>query len=131
MRRPVYAGPDDPEPRRRGFVARRRRAAGGEGAAAVAADAAVGTLNVLARIVWLIGSIVALVIVAGIVLVVLKANMGNSIVSAIHDAAKFLVGPFDGIFKPSDHRLAVAINWGLAAAIYLIVARLIAGLLRR
>ena len=101
------------------------------GAGDVAAGAAIGAANLLARIIALIAVLVALVIVAGIAFVVLDANMSNSIVSAIHDAAKFLVGPFDGIFKPGDHKLAVAINWGLAAAVYLVVGRLIAGLLRR
>jgi hypothetical protein len=57
--------------------------------------------------------------------------MSNSIVSSIHDAAKFLVGPFDGIFKPKGHRLAIAVNWGLAALVYLLVARLVVRLLRR
>jgi hypothetical protein len=97
----------------------------------VATGAAVGAANLIARILSLVAALVVLVIVLGIAFVVLKANMGNSIVSSIHDAAKFLVGPFDGIFKPSDHRLAVAINWGLAAAVYLVVARLVVGLLRR
>ena len=88
-------------------------------------------MNLLARIIWLLAGLVALVIVAGIVFVVLEANPGNSIVAAVHDAAKFLVGPFDGIFKPTDHRLAVAVNWGLAAVVYLFVGRLVARLLRR
>jgi hypothetical protein len=92
---------------------------------------AIGAGAILARIIWLIAVVVALVIVAGIAFVVLKANMGNSIVSSIHDAAKFLVGPFDGIFKPKDHRLAIAINWGIAIAVYLFVARLIVRLLQR
>ena len=101
------------------------------GAAAVAAGAAIGTANLLARLIALIAWLVVLVIVAGIAFVVLKANMGNSVVSSIHDAAKFLVGPFDGLFKLHDHRLGVAINWGIAALVYLFVARLIVGLLRR
>ena len=113
-----------PLPRRRSY----RRA--GPGAGAVVAGAATGTVSLVARLLWLAAALVALVIVAGIALVALKANMGNSIVSSIHDAAKFLVGPFDGTFKPSDHRLAVAINWGLAAVVYLFVARLIVRLLR-
>ncbi|MBV9213231.1 MAG: hypothetical protein JOZ25_06250 [Actinobacteria bacterium] len=75
--------------------------------------------------------LVALVIAAGILLVVLRANMGNSIVSSVHDAARFLAGPFDGMFKPGDHKLAVAVNWGIAALVYLVVARLIVALLRR
>ena len=108
----------------------RRPVTEGGGAAGVAAGAAVGGARLLARLVWLVAVLVAIVIVAGIAFVVLKANMGNSLVSSIHDAAKFLVGPFDGIFKPSDHRLAIAINWGLAALVYLVVARLIVRLLR-
>ncbi len=130
--RAAAVGTNEPSPRRRwGFAPRRRRAGGGAGAGAVAAGAAVGTLHLIARLVWLIAWLVALVIVAGILLVVLKANMGNSIVSAVHDAAKFLAGPFDGIFKPHDHKLAIAINWGLAAVVYLVVARIIVALLRR
>jgi hypothetical protein len=87
--------------------------------------------SLVARIIWLIAVLVALVIAAGIVLVVLKANPSNSVVSSVHDAAKFLVGPFDGIFKPGDHRLAIAINWGIAALVYLAVARVIVRLLGR
>jgi hypothetical protein len=111
--------------RRGGFIG------GDTTAGEVAAGAAIGTLNLIARIILLVAWVVAVVIVAGILFVVLDANTSNSIVSWIHDAAKFLVGPFDGIFKPGDHKLAVAINWGLAAAVYLFVARLVAGLLRR
>ena len=114
--------------RRRGFGFRRRgrRAEGGG-----VAGAAIGAGAILARIIWLVAVLVALVIAVGIAFVVLKANMGNSIVSSIHDAAKFLVGPFDGIFKPKDHRLAIAINWGIAIVVYLFVARLMARLLQR
>ena len=70
-------------------------------------------------------------IVAGIALVVFDANMSNSIVSAVHDAARTLASPFDGIFKPSDHKLQIALNWGLAALVYLVIARIIVRLLRR
>jgi hypothetical protein len=121
---------DAPETRTRrrgfGFRGRRRRTEGGG-----VAGAAIGAGAILARIIWLVAVLVALVIALGIAFVVLKANMGNSIVSSIHDAAKFLVGPFDGIFKPKDHRLAIAINWGIAIVVYLFVARLVARLLQR
>ena len=114
--------------RRRGFGFRGRRGRAGRGGVA---GAAIGAGAILARIIWLVAVLVALVIAVGIAFVVLKANMGNSIVSSIHDAAKFLVGPFDGIFKPKDHRLAIAINWGIAIVVYLFVARLVARLLQR
>lgn len=85
----------------------------------------------LARLVRLVASVVALVIVVGIVLVLLNANMGNVIVRDIHDAASFLVGPFKNVFSPKSHKVDVAVNWGLAAVVYLLVGHLIASLLVR
>lgn len=120
---------------------RRGRAAGGEeevadgpgrgGRRSGAAAGVYGLLGLLATVVDVITGIVALLIVLGILFVILKANMGNEIVKYIHDAAKFLVGPFDGIFKPKNHQLAIAINWGIALIVYVIIGRVIASLLRR
>jgi len=96
-----------------------------------AAGGAGSVLLLLARLVRLVAGVLALIIVAGILLIVLDANAGNSIVSSIHDAANSLVGPFDGIFTPSDHKVAIAINWGIAAAVYLVVGAIIASILAR
>jgi hypothetical protein len=114
---------------------RRRRRRGRDGADTAigerAGAAAYGLLGLLATLVDVIIGVIALIIALGILFVVLKANSGNTIVRHVHDAAKFLVGPFDGIFTPKNHRLAVAINWGIALVLYVIVGRLIARLLRR
>lgn len=88
-------------------------------------------LRALAAIVDVVVAIVAVIIVAGILFVVLKANAKNSIVHDVHDAAKFLVGPFDGMFKPKDHRAEIAVNWGIALAVYVFVGRFLAAFLRR
>lgn len=101
------------------------------GAGRRAALAGGGLLRVLALIVDVLLGLVAIVIVAGILFVVLKANKDNSIVKAVHDTAKFLVGPFDDIFEPKDRRVGVAVNWGLALLLYVVVGLLIASLLRR
>jgi hypothetical protein len=85
----------------------------------------------LARLVRLAAWLVALVIVVGIALVLLDANMGNAIVRDIHDAASFLVGPFKNVFSPKSHKADVAVNYGLAAVVYLLVGSLIAGMLVR
>jgi hypothetical protein len=85
----------------------------------------------VARAVRMIAGLVAAIIVIGILLVVLDANTGNSIVNALVDAAKWLAGPFRGIFSFHGHKLEVAVNWGLAGAIYLAVAALIARLVAR
>ncbi len=86
-------------------------------------------MGTLARVVRLIVGIIVLIIVAGIVLVLLKANPTNTVVTDVHDAARWLAGPFDGIFGFHNDRVAIAVNWGLAAAVYLFVGGLIAHLL--
>jgi hypothetical protein len=84
-----------------------------------------------ARVVGLVVSVVVLIIVAGILLVILKANPSNSIVSEVHSWAHSLAGPFDGMFSFHSANDAIAVNWGIAAVVYLIVGALIARLLRR
>jgi len=85
----------------------------------------------LARAVLLAGTIVALILVAGILLVVLGANHSNAVVKAVHSAARFLAGPFDGLFKLHSRRATVAVDWGIAAVVWYAVARFISRLLLR
>jgi hypothetical protein len=90
-----------------------------------------GLLGALAALVDLITGAVALVILIGIAFVVLKANRHNDIVSTVHDVARWLVGPFDGMFTPKHHKVAVAVNWGIAMAVYVVAGRFVASLARR
>jgi hypothetical protein len=87
--------------------------------------------SLLVRVVRLVVTIVVVIIVAGILLVVLKANPANSIVSEVHGWARSLAGPFDGVFSFHNARVAVAVNWGIAAVVYLFVGGLIARLIGR
>jgi hypothetical protein len=83
----------------------------------------------LARIVRMAASIVAGVIVVGILLYVLGANQSNGVVSTVMDAARWLVGPFDGLFHLSSAKWEIAVNWGIAAIVYSVIGSLIARLL--
>jgi hypothetical protein len=83
----------------------------------------------LARIVRMAAMIVAGVIVAGILLYVLGANQSNEVVSTVMDAGRWLVGPFDGLFKLDSSKWELAVNWGIAAAVYALIGSLIARLL--
>jgi ABC-type Na+ efflux pump permease subunit len=83
----------------------------------------------IARLVRLVASIVVGLIVIGIVLVVLGANESNQIVSWFHDAASWLAGPFKNVFHLKNAKANTAVNWGLAAAVYALVAAVIARLL--
>jgi hypothetical protein len=93
--------------------------------------AAANARATIARLIILVATAAALVLVLGILLVVLEANASNDIVSAVRDAASFLAGPFDGLFTPDDHKLEVAINWGIAALVWYVLGRAIARLLLR
>jgi hypothetical protein len=87
--------------------------------------------SLMARVVRLVASIVVAIILAGILLVVLKANPSNSIVSEVHGWAHWLAGPFDGMFSFHSANTAIAVNWGIAAVVYLfvgvVIARIVGG----
>jgi hypothetical protein len=85
----------------------------------------------LARLIRTLAGLVALVIVVAIVLFLLSANAGNGIVSDIHDAARWLVGPFRNLFSIHHVKVALAVNWGIAALVYLVVGGFIASLVVR
>jgi hypothetical protein len=87
--------------------------------------------GLLARVVQLVVTVVVVIIVAGILLVVLKANPSNSIVLDVHGWARSLAGPFDGMFSLHNARVTIAVNWGIAAVVYLFVGGLIARLISR
>jgi hypothetical protein len=93
--------------------------------------AAYGALGALARLIEIVVAVVAAIIAVGVLLVVLDANRSNDIVKLIHDAARWLVGPFKDFFSLHDAKLQVAVNWGLALLVYVVVGRTVAGLLRR
>ena len=88
-------------------------------------------LFTLARVVALIGSLVAAVIVVGILLVVFEASKDADIVRWITDAAEWLVTPFKGLFDLDSQKWQTALNWGLAAVVYFAISRVIARVLAR
>jgi len=85
----------------------------------------------LARIVSLVGSLVAGVIVVGILLVVFDASQRADVVEWITDAARWLAGPFHGLFDLDSNKWQTAVNWGLAAIVYYAIARVVARALAR
>jgi hypothetical protein len=85
----------------------------------------------IARLIILVATAVALVLILGIVLVLLAANPSNDIVHFVREAAKFLAGPFDGLFTLDSNKAEKAVNWGIAAVVWYAVGRVLAGLLLR
>ncbi len=88
-----------------------------------------GALGILSRIVRAVAGVIAGILVLGIVLVVLEANERNRIVDAILDVGRFFADPFEQIFLVEDRRGEIAVNWGIAAGVYLLAGALIVALL--
>ena len=113
-------------------MGRRARAAAAAGKPDTSAEKG-GTASAGRRGLALVGRIVAgvltafaVVIVLAIAFKVLGANRDNAIVATVTAAGDFLVGPLKGLFQLGGRSGEVALNWGIAAALYLIVGRLIA-----
>jgi hypothetical protein len=90
----------------------------------------------LARVIRLVFGILATILAVGAILVVLRdsVNEQNSIVRFVLDVADAVAGPFDrqdGIFNFSgdnaDAKNAL-VNWGIAAVVYLVVGRVLSGI---
>ena len=94
------------------------------------AGAAVARASI-ARAVILITGLIALLLVVAILLVVLEANRSNELVQFVRDAASLLAGPLDDLFTLDSNKAERAVNWGLAAVVWVALGRLVAGLLLR
>jgi Na+-transporting NADH:ubiquinone oxidoreductase subunit NqrB len=83
----------------------------------------------LTRLIRIVAAVVTGIIVLAIVFVMLGANHGNEIVSQVLDWAGSLAGPFTDIFTLHSARASTALNYGIAAIVYALLAELIANLI--
>ncbi|MFC4056328.1 hypothetical protein ACFOY4_42155 [Actinomadura syzygii] len=110
-------GQDGPRPRRplpAGAAAARRR-----------------TVGVLATAVSVATTLVVAILAVHIVFVAFEANTANDIVRWFGERAHDLCWQFKDVFQPSDRKLDVAVNYGLACLVYLVGGRILVALIRR
>lgn len=81
-----------------------------------------GTVYQLARLVLLV---LALVVVLGIVFTRAPTNHHNVLVHHVLQLAHRLAGPFRDIFTVKNRDNALTVNYGVAAAVYLLLAALV------
>jgi hypothetical protein len=95
----------------------------------------------LAALTWALSLGAAIVLSSGALLIALGANTDNGLVDTVLDLARAVDGPFWRVFDfttetrsgragPPDVVKNHLVNWGLAAAAYLLVGRLISNLIR-
>ena len=91
----------------------------------------VGARLALARLINAAAAIAAGIVVLAIVLHVLGAKTSNSVVNAIHQAGSWLSSWSHGLFSIQNGDVHMAVNWGIAAVVYLVVGRIVARALVR
>jgi hypothetical protein len=94
--------------------------------------------NGLARLVSIAAGLCALVLVAGALLIALGGNQANDLVDFVKSTASSLdFGVFDrrnGVFEftgKNGQTKNALVNWGLAAVAWLVLGRVVSGILRK
>lgn len=88
-------------------------------------------LGALATAVVGVATVASAVLALRILFVVFETDPNNTIVTAVDGLSGTLVWEFEGLFVPEGERLRVLVNHGIAAAVYLLVGRLVASGIRR
>ncbi|MFG2085858.1 MULTISPECIES: hypothetical protein [unclassified Spirillospora] len=88
-------------------------------------------VTIAATVVSVITTVIVLILAVHIVFVAFEANTANDLVRWFGDRATDLSWQFKDIFQPEDHKVEVAVNYGLAALVYLVMGRILAGLIHR
>lgn len=84
-----------------------------------------GVLSVVYRISRLVFLLLALLMLIGIGFTLLPTNAENTIVMNVLELADRAAGPFLAVFTQADPERQTVVNYGFAAAVYLIAATLI------
>ena len=87
--------------------------------------------NPAATIIIVVADVAALILILWIVLWMLDANRANDLVAWIHDVASWLGGWAHGIFPTRSAWARTLLDYGLPAAVYLVVGHAVAGRVNR
>ena len=87
------------------------------------------TLNIAASVIRIISIVFAAVLVIHVVLVVTAANPANGITVFFRDLADNLTLGIGDLFLPSSPTLAVILNYGLAAVVWIAIGLVLSRLL--
>ena len=85
----------------------------------------------VASLVWLVAVVCALFLAVGALMVALKMNQHNAIVSFVTDVARKLdFGEFKKFHGQDAATKSALVNWGIAAVIYLVIGKILDRIIR-
>lgn len=88
-------------------------------------------LGIIATILQVVGFVIVAIMVGHIALTVLEANPGNFLTAFFSSWAAQLNLGLGDLFVPAEPKLAVTLNYGVAALVWLLLTMLVVRLLRR
>ncbi|WP_242900569.1 hypothetical protein [Actinomadura terrae] len=88
-------------------------------------------VDLVATAVALATTVVVAVLAFHIVFVAFEANTGNEIVRWVGARAHTLAWEFKDVFQPSNAKVGIAVNYGLAGLVYLVAGRVAVAVVRR
>jgi len=78
-----------------------------------------------------VGLFIVLVLVVYIVLTLLDANFANTFAAAVRDLANLVDLGMSNLFLPANPKVAVALNYGVAAVVWYVITAVVVRLVRR
>ena len=96
--------------------------------ASVATRRAVGAVATVLRV---IGLVIVAILVIHILLTLFDANPGNAFATFIRDGANMFSLGLTDLFRLANAKATVAVNYGLAAVLWLVITSIVVGLVRR
>ncbi|WP_037906490.1 hypothetical protein [Actinacidiphila yeochonensis] len=87
--------------------------------------------NPAAVIILIAADIASLILILWILFFLLDANRGNELVMDVHHAADWLAGWSRDLFTVHNDDWRTILNYGLPAAVYLLIAHAVAGRVNR
>jgi len=87
--------------------------------------------GLLATVLSWVGRLIVAILVVHIVLTLLDANPANAFTVLVADLANYVNLGLDNLFLPAEPKLAVTLNYGTAAIIWLIITAVVVRLVRR
>ncbi|WP_030807978.1 hypothetical protein [Streptomyces sp. NRRL F-2799] len=87
--------------------------------------------NQAGRVIVVVADVMALILGLWILMYLLDANRGNTLVEFVHDTASWLAGWSHDLFTFDEAWARVVAGYGLAAVVYLFIGHAIAGRMHR
>lgn len=89
------------------------------------------TVGAVATVLRVIGLVIVAILVIHILLTLFDANPANAFATFIRDGANMFSLGLTDLFRLANAKATVAVNYGLAAVLWLVITSIVVGLVRR